>query len=243
MEPLHPLLGPLVGLSLWLVALLVIGILLAMFFWYALSLWMGARAVGAEKATFGRAVSTTLLIVLALVAVGAGVVFLLWVQPRPIWILWVSLGVAVAAYPVIMVSFIKGGFEVPVGRAIGVWAASIGLRAMINTALMIILVPLWAGATFRVAGSSPAAAADSRPAAPASTAAAPAPANATTAASTARPAPTKSMTASSSAAHRSVGPRSSTAAAASVRTVSSAVPAALGSARKPVSKAAARPAA
>jgi hypothetical protein len=110
-------------------------------FWWGLYLWIGGRATGIEKATFGGAMRTSLFAAICTIILVGGVFLVFYLQPR-FWVSMVALAAAMVVYPVVVVGLIKQGMETTVGRAIGVWAASIGLRTMVAVALLAIAVPV-----------------------------------------------------------------------------------------------------
>ena len=102
---------------------------------------VGAKMVGAEGASLGRAMLCALFSGIVAAAVAA-IVFILTVEVVPgrpdlaPWIYWLS-GVLVVA---VSVAILRNGFGVSFGKAVAVWCAALGLAAL----LAVVLMPAWA---------------------------------------------------------------------------------------------------
>jgi hypothetical protein len=142
-----PWLTGILSLGLWLIILLLVAAALVSLLWQSLFLWMGARASGVETAEFGRSLRTVLITTLLTVAVWGICALVVWAQIHSKWIVFAAVAVALAATPAIMIGFIKNAFEVSVGRAIGVWAAALGLQTMVTVAISLIVAITTAAVT------------------------------------------------------------------------------------------------
>ena len=140
-DPAHLLTAWILSMGLGLQILLLVAAVAFGIFWWGLHLWNAGRLTGIEKATFGGAMRTSLFVSLCVAALVGGVILVFCFEGRH-WITAVALAVALVAYPIIVVGFIKSGMETTVGRALGAWAASFGLRAMITLAAMVVLMPV-----------------------------------------------------------------------------------------------------
>ncbi|HUX00704.1 MAG: hypothetical protein WBD63_06035 [Phycisphaerae bacterium] len=101
---------------------------------------VGAKMVGAEGATLGRAMLCALFSSIVAAAVAA-IIFILTVEVVPDrldlapWIYWLG-GVLIVA---VSVAILRNGLGVSFGKAVAVWCAAVGLAAL----LAILLVPAW----------------------------------------------------------------------------------------------------
>ena len=101
----------------------------------------GAKMVGAEGATLGRAMLCALFSAIVAAAVAA-IVFILTAEVVPDredlapWMHWIGSALVV----VISVAILRNGLGISFGKAVAVWCAAVGLAAL----LAVVLMPAWA---------------------------------------------------------------------------------------------------
>jgi len=101
----------------------------------------GAKMVGAEGATLGRAMLCALFSAIVAAAVAA-MVFILMAEVVPgrpdltLWMQWLGQVLVVT----VSVAILRNGLGVSFGKAVAVWCAAMGLAAL----LAVLLMPAWA---------------------------------------------------------------------------------------------------
>ena len=101
---------------------------------------VGAKMVGAEGASFGRAMLCALFSGVVVAAVAA-IVFILTAEVVPDradllpWMHWLGSALVVT----LSVAILRNGLGVSFGKAIAVWCAAVGLAAL----LAVLLMPAW----------------------------------------------------------------------------------------------------
>jgi len=133
------------GIGAGMLVLIVLAALLAGVFIAAAFLWAAGRLVDVEGATLRKAFAATCLSALLTVVVLATAGFAAYYGAGLGRLRWLPIAAGLMVCPVIHVLLIRRGFEIPILKALGVWAAATGLEKLVQSAVVVIAGVILAG--------------------------------------------------------------------------------------------------